>query len=427
MKKKDLLNEKELPENGSNIERKKFLQKIKILHNLYFQGSKTNTEICEYFNFSSPTSVRLLNQLITDGWVKKDGRGKSAGGRKPDLYKLEEDCFYVIGIQVERYRIKMGIFDNDNNKISEYEDIPFQIEKEASIVDHLYKIGIEFIQNSEINSGKIIGIGISMPGLVSSKEGKNFTYFLKEEETESLEQVLTRKFAKPVFIVNDAKSACLAESSFGLANRKKNVLVITMDWGIGLGLIIDGKMHQGSSGFAGEFGHIPLIDDGLLCHCGKRGCLETVASGMALSRMAKEGLKSGQSSILDKHSEKELDNLQPRKIIDAALKGDQFAINLLSDVGINLGKGIAILIQLFNPELIILEGKFAEAKNFITTPIQQSINTYCMPQLREKTRISLSGLGEDSVLLGSVANVMENLFQKQISLASNPLEKINQN
>ncbi|PAM96192.1 sugar kinase, partial [Flavobacterium sp. IR1] len=96
-----------------------------------------------------------------------------------------------------------------------------------------------------------------------------------------------------------------------------------------------------------------------------------------------------------------------------------FAINILSEVGINLGKGIAILIQLFNPELIILEGKFANADKFITTPIQQSMNTYCMAQLREKTKISLSTLGEDSVLLGSVATVMENIFEKQITLANN--------
>src|SRR5690606_24219465 len=113
--------------------------------------------------------------------------------------------------------------------------------------------------------------GVSMPGLVSSEEGKNFTYFIKEEESESLEEILKRKFNKPIFILNDAKSACLAESNFGLANNRQNVLVISMDWGIGLGVIIDGKVYQGPSGFAGEFGHIPLVDDGLLCHCGKRG------------------------------------------------------------------------------------------------------------------------------------------------------------
>ncbi|GHA38440.1 transcriptional regulator [Salinimicrobium marinum] len=419
MRNLELLIEQEQLENSSNVERKKHLQKIKILQNLYFQGAQTNTEICDHFNISSPTSIRLLNQLIEEGWIKKDGRGKSAGGRKPDLYTLQEKRFYVVGIQLERFKIKMAIFDNHNNKILEYEDIPFQIEEEKSIVDHLFETTNSLVKESDIDSSDLLGIGISMPGLVSSREGKNFTYFLNEEDSESLEQVLKKKFGKPVFILNDAKSACLAEFNFGLANQRKNVLVISMDWGIGLGIIIEGKVHQGSSGFAGEFGHIPLVDDGLLCHCGKRGCLETVASGMALARMAKEGIKAGESSILSKFSEKDIERLQPETIIAAANKGDQFAINILSEVGINLGKGIAILIQLFNPELIILEGKFADADKFITTPIQQSMNTYCMAQLREKTKISLSTLGDDSVLLGSVATVMENIFEKQITLANN--------
>lgn len=400
---------------ASNVERKNYLQKLKILQSLYFGGSKTNTEICELFNISSPTSIRLLNQLINEGWVKKEGLGKSAGGRKPDLYRLKEDSFYIMGVQMERFKIKMAIFDNHNHKIAEFEDLPFQIETESSVVDHLYQKANELLKDSKIDLDKLLGIGVSMPGLVSSSEGKNFTYFIKEEETESLEEVLKKKFKKPVYILNDAKSACLAESNFGLAKDRKNVLVISMDWGIGLGIIVDGKVYQGSSGFAGEFGHIPLIDDGYLCHCGKRGCLETVASGLALVRMAQTGIKNGESTILNSLSEQELEKLQPQTIIKAANQGDQFAINILSEIGIHLGKGIAILIQLFNPEIIILEGKFASAQQFITTPIQHSINTYCMAQLRVKTDICLSNLGDDSVLLGSVATVMDNIFENQIS------------
>ncbi|MGI0105999.1 ROK family transcriptional regulator [Salinimicrobium sp. WS361] len=402
----------------SNVERKKHLQKIKILKNLYFEGPKTNTEICEQFNISSPTSIRLLNQLIDEGWVKKSGRGKSAGGRKPDLYKLEGNSFYVMGIQLERSRLKIAIFDNHNKKVADFKDL-FELESGEGLVEHIFEEANKLIKTAGIDIDKLLGIGISMPGLVSSKEGRNFTYFIKEEESESLENILERKFNKPIFILNDAKSACVAESNFGMATNRENVLVISMDWGIGLGVIIDGKVYQGSSGFAGEFGHIPLIDDGQLCHCGKRGCLETVASGLALTRMAQEGIRAGESTSLNLLSQEDLKNLQPEKIIEAANMGDQFSINILSKVGINLGKGLAILIQLFNPELIILEGKFAKASQFITIPIQQSINTYCMAQLREKTQISLSNLGEDSVLLGSVATVMENIFGNQISLINN--------
>jgi N-acetylglucosamine repressor len=193
-------------------------------------------------------------------------------------------------------------------------------------------------------------------------------------------------------------------------------LVITMDWGIGIGMIMDGKLRTGTSGFAGEFGHIPMVEDGVLCYCGKRGCLETVASGNALVRLAIAGIQSGQSTQLHHFSGQETDWIEPKVIIEAAHQGDQYAINILSEVGLNLGKGIAVLIQLFNPELIILGGKMAAAKQYITIPIQQSINTYCMTQLREKTSVAMSTLGPNAGILGAVATVMENIFMNYSEL-----------
>ena len=111
-----------------------------------------------------------------------------------------------------------------------------------------------------------------------------------------------------------------------------------------------------------------------------------------------------------------MDKLEPEVIIDAANKGDQFAIKVLSEIGIKLGKGIAILIQIFNPELVILEGKIAEAKQFITTPIHQSMNTYCMMQLKERTKIELSDLGSNSSLFGGTIAVMDEIFKDQVAL-----------
>ena len=398
----------------SNVEKKKHFQKLRIIKHLYLNGPNTNAEICNTFNFSLPTSMSLINQLTKEGIIVKQGRGESVGGRKPDLFALKSGRFYVLSIHIDRFNINLAIVDNTNTTILE-DNIPSQISSEENIVESLFSFASNLIEKSEINTGKLLGIGISMPGLVSSKEGKNFTYFLTGSESESLQVALNKKFNKPVYVLNDAKSACLAEFRFGQAKNKKDVLVISMDWGIGLGIVMGGKMHTGSSGFAGEFGHIPMVEDGELCHCGKRGCLETVASGLALVRKAKEGLSEGETSLLSTMI-KDPSELNPELIIEAANRGDQFAITLLSEIGINLGKGIAVLIQIFNPELIILEGKIAKAKKFITTPIQQSINTFCMIQLKEKTRIIMSKLGNNSNLLGSTAAVVNNVFKKQLQL-----------
>ncbi|TXK26314.1 ROK family protein [Pontibacter qinzhouensis] len=398
-------------ETLNNIERKKYLQKLKIIKYLYVKGAKTNADICSRFKISSPTSMALLSELISEGLLEKQGRGKSVGGRKPELYGLRDNSLFVMSIHMDRFKTRIALFDNNNNTITGVKTYPLEISKDLSALNALYDYANELLLTSGIDRNKLVGIGFSMPGLVASKEGNNNTYLLTPDTEESLQQVLERKFEKPVYIQNDVKSATLAEYHFGLAHGRRDVLVLSMDWGIGLGIIMDGKLRSGTSGFAGEFGHIPLIDEGSLCHCGKRGCLETVASGIALVKKTREGIKAGQDSLLNKLSEEEMEQLEPQHVIDAANNGDQFAINILSDVGINLGKGIAILIQLFNPELIILGGKIAEAKQFITTPIQHSINAYCMSQLREKVTIAVSELGKDAVIMGSVATVMENVFE----------------
>lgn len=399
----------------NNLERKKHLQKLRIIKHLYVKGAKTNTEICTRFHISPPTAMGILNELIAEGFVEKQGQGKSVGGRKPDLYGLKDNSLFVLSIDMERFKTRMTIFDNNNNKITATQTYPLQISKDLSAVEQLHAYASSLIRESGINTDKLMGIGVSMPGLVASASGKNHTYLLTQQVEESLQEVLEKKFEKPVYIQNDVKSATLAEYRFGLAQNKKNVLVLSMDWGLGLGIIIDGKLRTGASGFAGEFGHIPLVEDGALCHCGKRGCLETVASGIALARMAREGIRSGQSTMLRSLTEEQLEQLEPRLIINAANEGDQYAISILAETGRHLGKGIAILIQLFNPETIILSGKIAEAKQYITIPIQQSINTYCMTQLRENTSLALSDLGKDAGILGSVATVMENIFEKQIA------------
>jgi len=415
---KSILVDKTYLDELSNIERKKYLQKVKVLKYIHAEGPQSNASLSNFLNLSLPTSITLINELIEENLIERKGRGESVGGRKPDLYALKDNSFYILSIDMERFKIKMAIFDNNNNNITGVQSFTFPITQEVTAVNQLYNIAQDLMTASKIDQSKLIGIGVDMPGLVDTALGENYTYLFSGKESKSLKDTLEEKFNKPVFIQNDVKSATLAESRFGLANNKKDVLVLLMDWGVGLGVIMGGKLQNGTSGFSGEFGHIPFVEDGALCYCGKRGCLETVASGIALAKMAKEGIKSGQNSILDKLSDQEIDKIEPQLVIDAANRGDQYAISILADIGIKLGRGIAILIQLFNPELIILGGKMAEAKQYITIPIQQSINTYCMTQMREKVDVVLSKLGQDAAIMGTVGYAIEKILDQQILLAS---------
>ncbi len=414
---KSLVVSKKYIESLSYIDRKKHLQKTRLLKFIYINGPKSNIELSSELNISLPTSAALLSELSNDGLIEISGTGVSIGGRKPKLHSLKSESLYALSVDIGFFKTKIAVIDNNNNNITGIHTYELKITKDRSAIDKLHLLINTLIDNYGIDKQKLIGVGVSMPGLIDPTKGNNYSYLYDDKDQKSLKEVLEDKFKLSVFIQNDVKNSALAESRFGLAKDKSNVLVILLDWGIGLGAIIDGKICSGTSGFFGEIGHIPFIEGGELCYCGKRGCLETVASGIAMAKRAKEGIKSGQDSILNELSGYEIDKIEPHLIIDAANRGDQYAISILSEFGNNLGKGLSILIQLFNPELIILGGKMAEAKQYITIPVQQSINTYCMTQIREKVQIVLSDLAQDASILGSACSVFENVMENQIQIA----------
>lgn len=367
----------------------------------------SNAEIYQRLSVSSPTSISLINELVRDNLLERKGLGESSGGRKPELFGLKKDSLFVLGIEIGKYKTRMAIFNNYNENITGTKIFPITLSQDTSALNEVYKNASQLIRTQGIDTKKLLGIGLNTPGLVDAKEGINYTYLKNGQK--SLRTLLQEKFNRPVYVENDAKAMTLAEYRFGLAQGLKDVLVIYVDWGIGLGIIQNGKLYRGANGFAGEFSHIPIVENGLLCGCGKRGCLETVASATALVNLAKEGIGEGKSAILKNMADVE-NAVDPSAIVEAASRGDQYSTRLLSEVGFNLGKGISILVQLLNPEKIIIGGKLAEANEYILTPIQQALNVYCMPQLREKTSINLSNLGQNAGILGSVAMVMEHIF-----------------
>jgi N-acetylglucosamine repressor len=389
--------------------------KHKLIKHLFNLGASSVSKLCEIMDMSTPSLLKLLIALMEEGWVEKKGYGLSIGGRKPDLYHLKDQKIMILCIDIELFNTKIAIIDNNYNFILDVKTVLLPISKSRTDFFNILNTQLqEILKSAGIDNKQLIGCSVGMPGLIDAEKGENYSYFLSDGENISLTAAFEKMLNIPVVIQNDVNGSSMAEFTHGMAKGKKNVLVLLMDWGVGLGIIMDGKLRQGTCGFSGELGHMPFVENGALCYCGKHGCLETVASGNALSEMAKEGILSGKNSMLSNLSNEELERIEPALIIKAANKGDQYAIQLLSNVGTHMGKGIAVLIQLFNPELIILSGKIAGAKQYITLPMQQAINTYCMTQIREKTTIVSSELGENSRLLGYAASGIDQFLETYI-------------
>lgn len=397
-------------ENDLNtVEQKNNFQKRKIIKHLFLDGAMTNTELNRYVKLSLPKLISLLNDLKSDGLIEELGQGNSSGGRRPNLYGNKEDAFFVVGISISIYKTSVSIFNAKNQKISDDHILPLPISYETSIIDPIVEFTEKLILEKQLPRDKILGIGIEMPGMVDSATGINKTYMYSEKPVATL---FSEKLGMEVLVENDAKTRAFAELRFGAARSKKNVLSIHLDWGIGLGIIVNGKLYKGRDGFAGEFGHLPMVENGVLCKCGKQGCLETIASGTAITRIAKEGMTAGRSALLGQLIDNDPNKIEIRKVVQAAMMGDQFSISLLANVGHWLGKGMAYLIQIFNPELIILGGRMSEANQFILPPIQQSIQIFCNPELGNDIEIRVSELGSQAGIQGVVALLLEHVLDK---------------
>jgi predicted NBD/HSP70 family sugar kinase len=389
---------------------KKLLIKRKIIKQIFFSRTLSCAELSWRIKKSLPLTTKLINELIQEGFVIETGFAPSTGGRRPIMYSLKPDVLYVVSVALDQFVARIVIMDLKNDFITRIEklELPLPQNPEALFIltEKIHKV----IKESGIPIQKIAGIGIGMPGFVDFKKGINYS-FLKAPRS-SIVEYISDKIGLPVFIDNDSSLIALAELRFGAARGKKNAMVINIGWGIGLGMVINGELFRGHNGFAGEFSHIPLFANGKLCSCGKSGCLETETSLLVIIEKAKQGLHSGKLSVM-KAAQMEHYEEASETIITAVQEGDRFAVDLFSVAGYNIGRGVAILIHILNPELIILSGRGSTAGKIWQAPIQQALNEHCIPRLAANTAIEMSTLGYNAELIGAAALVMEN-YEKEI-------------
>ncbi len=390
---------------------KKLLFRSKILKELYFEDNLSCVDLSRRIRKSFPITAKLIEELMSENLVIETGYAPSTGGRRPLTYSIQKDMMYLVSVAMDQFVTKIAVIDMRNNFVSPVEKIILPLPDNPHAAEVLREKIAVVIDSSGIPKDKFVGVGIGMPGFVNVKKGVNYS-FLPLPNNKSITKHISEKIDLPVFIDNDSSLIALAEYYFGGARGEKNAMVVNIGWGIGLGMILNGELFRGHEGFAGEFSHIPLFLNGKLCECGKVGCLETETSLLLIIEKAREGINSGRLSKLK--SLLPFDDLELTfdSIIKAIEDGDQFAIELFSKAGYNIGKGIAILIHLLNPKKIILSGRGSSAGQIWLAPIQQALNEHCIPKLFQSTDIEISTLGLRAELIGAAALVMEH-FEKE--------------
>lgn len=390
---------------------KNVLYKKKIIKELYFAHLLSCSDISSLTHSSLPLVTKMLNELLEENVIVETGYAPSTGGRRPLLYSLRPDVFYVVAVAMDQLFTRIVIMDMQRRHVTSIKEFELPLVNNLHSAHMLAQRIEEYIVESGIPKKEITGIGIGMPGFVDGKKGVNYSFL--DTGDEPLTRFITERTGVQTFVENDSSLIALAEFKFGAARHKKSAMVINLGWGIGLGMILNGEIFRGHNGFAGEFSHLPLFTNNKLCSCGKSGCLETEASLLVVVGKAEEGIRKGRLTLLDQHLPAENVDKACWAVISAAEKGDKFAVELLSEAGYNIGRGVAILIHLLNPETIILSGRGSSAGKIWQTPIQQALNEHCIPRLSANASIEISQLGYNAELTGAAALVMENYIRNE--------------
>jgi predicted NBD/HSP70 family sugar kinase len=387
--------------------RKYHILRKEVIKQLYYSKMLTLTELSSLSHKSLPLITSAVSDLVKDGYVLEHGLAPSSGGRRPLTFSLNpQKQMYIIAVAMDQLVTRMVIYDLLNKPQNITYTLPLNLGDDTDALAKLIQFIKSNIALSGIPSEQFLGVGIGMPGFVNAEQGVNHT-FLKSPDEKSLMGYLKKSIGLPVFIENDSSLIAFAELKFGIGKGYDDIMVVNIGWGIGLGMIINGNLFKGHNGYAGEFSHIPLSQSNKLCSCGKRGCLEVDTSLMVLVERARSEMANGISSSME-NLFKDESRLQGDHFLDAARAGDPLALSILSDAAFLIGKGIATLIHIMNPELIVLSGRGAAAGKFLMAPIQQAINEFCIPRLADHTEIKVSDLASESELLGAATLVVEN-------------------
>jgi len=359
-------------------------------------GENTLADLGKEMNLSVPTVTKLVSELMDDGFVLDFGKQETNGGRRPSIYGLNENSGYFVGVDIKIFYINIGIVNFKGEMVDSQMNIPFQMDHKHESFDKLCDIIDSYLNQKIVPREKILSIGINISGRVNTQSGHSYSFFYFDERP--LTDVFEERFGINISIDNDSRAMAYGEYMKGCVSGEKNVLYVNVSWGLGLGIIINGQLYYGKSGYSGEFGHMTAFDNEVMCHCGKKGCLETEASGTYLHRKFLEKLNKGYSSSLTKKTDK---NIILEDIINAALHEDILAIEIIEEIGNTLGKHIAGLINLLNPELVVVGGTLSEAGDYLFLPLRSAIKKYSLNLVNKDTAIKLSKLGDKTGLIGA--------------------------
>jgi len=371
-----------------------------VLNVIKTYGPIARAEVARQTGLSPATVTGITAELIDEDLVFEKDMGDSSGGRRPILLAINPSGGYVIGIKLTETQAIGALTDLEATVIVKRTDNLHGRDPEV-IVKQLSLLVSELLKMAGLPKKKLLGVGVGLAGIVDSEQGmlRQSPFFGWRDLP--LGDMLQAQVRVPVYVDNDVNTLTLAEMWFGGGQGIDSFLIVTVGRGVGLGIVVNGQFYRGVRGGAGEFGHTVIDPEGPTCECGKRGCLEAYVGDPGLVRMAKEAVNRGEiagpiTSMSDLLTRAQADDAGARAVFACA--------------GNVLGQGIANLLNIFNPQKIILSGEGTRAGDLLFGPMRESIAHNVMPGLAIDTSIQIDAWGDDAWARGAASLVLRQLF-----------------
>lgn len=313
---------------------------------------------------------------------------------------------YVVAVDLGGTNIKIAVV-RDEKKILKKITLATKIYRDKNaLIDGLSEMCVKLISESGLRKSDILGIGLGAPGLIDSKKGViHYLVNIKGFREVPVKRLIEKKTGVPVFLDNDVNVMTLGELYYGAGRGAGNMLCITLGTGVGGGIVIDGRLYRGSTLSAGEIGHMPLNEKGPICNCGGFGCMEKYVGNKHIAETAVRKIKGGRRTVITKLVKNNLRKITPEVISMAEKRGDRLAASVWEEIGSHLGVTLAGVINLLNPERIVIGGGVADAGKILFDAIKKTVRQRAMRVPAHCAKIVKAKLGQDAGLIGAAVLV----------------------
>jgi predicted NBD/HSP70 family sugar kinase len=384
-----------------------------LLNLIKTEGPVARTRLAELSGLSLATISYITGDLLERNLLLESGAAESTGGRKPVLLEIRPEGGFAIGLKLTEYEI-IAVILNLNGEIVYSERLAFELRDHgAEAISLLAGLVQALISRSGLKRQKMIGLGCGLPGLITSETGVCIDSPILGWHDVAISEPLGTLLNMPVYIDNDVNSLAIYEKLFGQGQPFSHFLTITVGRGVGLGMVINGDVYRGGLGGAGEFGHTTVVIDGRRCECGNRGCLEAYASDWGIIQTYFENNGCEAPADLLKAPEKEI-----LPVLEKARSGDQTALDAYRLAGKLLGISLANLVNLLNPQLVLLSGEGAVAGPILFDPMYEALQAHTFSRLAQQMRLTTAPTGDESWARGAASLVLRQFFLSPVNNGS---------